>query len=159
MLKRVFVVDIDGVLLLNLVVVDGDRWSLRCTLADVNCGSPRLLLMLFNFIMKAVASDKVEIIMISITLMSIRPSMSNRSLMALNRVVEFSFSFCLTAYLCRSCLSFFMLRAGRRIVGGKDYRRRFTSSFWDILMKGDGLGRPRGSDIDVDINIFAKLSL
>ena len=159
MLKRVFIVNIDGVLLLNPIVVDSDRWSLRCTLADVNCGNPRLLLILFNLIMKAVASDEAEIIIISTTLTSIRPFMSNRSLIALNRAVEFSFNFYLTAYLCRSYLSFLILRAGRRIVGGKNYRRRFTSSFWDTLMKGDGLGRPRDSNIDVNINIFAKLPL
>ncbi len=152
-----FIINIDGVLLLNLAIIDGDRWSLRYILADVNCGSPRLLLILFNLIIKAVASDEVEIIIISITLTSTYSSINNRSLIALNRVVEFSFSFCLTAYLCRSYLSFFMLRAGRRIIEEKDYRRRFTLSFWDILIKGDGLGRPRDSNIDVDINIFAKL--
>ncbi len=152
-----FIVDIDGVLLLNPVVVDGDRWNLRCTLADVNYGSPRLLLILFNLIMKVVASDEVEIIMISTILTSTRPFMSNRNLIALNRIVEFSFRFCLTAHLYRSYLSFLILKTGRRIVGEKDYRRRFTSSFWDTLMKSDSLGRLRDSDIDVDINIFAKL--
>ncbi len=128
MLKRVFVVNIDEALLLNLVVVDGDRWSLRYIFVDVNYGSPRLLLILFNFIMKAVASDKVEIIIISTTLTSIRLSISNRNLMTLNRVVEFNFSFCLIAYLCKSYLSFLILRAGKRIIGGKNYRRRFGIS-------------------------------
>ena len=159
MLKRVFVVNIDGVLLLNLVVVNGDRWNLRYIFVDVNYDNPRLLLILFNFIIKAVVSDEVEIIIISTVLTSTRLSMSNRSLIALNRVIEFSFSFYLIVYLCRFYFSFLMLRVERRIVREKNYYRRFTSSFWDILMKGDGLGRPRDSDIDVNINIFAKLSL
>ena len=135
-----FIVDIDGVLLLNPVVVDGDRWNLRCTLADVNYGSPRLLLILFNLIMKVVASDEVEVILITIIFAIVNLTMSYRGLITLKLTIEVSLSLSLTAELCESRFFPLMLRAGKRIIRKKDYRYRFSclsSSLWHVLMKND----------------------
>jgi len=76
--------------------------------------------------MKAVASDKVEIILITIIFAIAGPTMSYRDLITLKFAIEISLSLNLTAELCGSRLFFLMRRAGRRIVRGKDYRCRFS---------------------------------
>ncbi len=120
-------------------------WQQLCPttiFVDINCGSLSFLLQLFNFIIKIVASDEVEIILITIVFAIINPTVSYHDLITLKFIIEVSLSFNLIAELYRSRLSFLILRAGRRIVREKNYRYRFTrlsSSFQYILIKSDNL--------------------
>ncbi len=110
--------------------------------------------------MKVVASDEVEVILITIIFAIVNLTMSYRGLITLKLTIEVSLSLSLTAELCESRFFPLMLRAGKRIIRKKDYRYRFSclsSSLWHVLMKNDSF---RSSwDFNININIYILLVL
>ena len=84
--------------------------------------------------MKAVASDKVEVIFITIIFAITDPTISYRGLITLKFIIEVSLSLNLTAELCGSRLSFLIWRAEGGllkkkiiVIASRVSRRRFDT--------------------------------